>query len=350
MSHFTVLVIGPNVEKQLQPFHEFECTGIEDEYVVDVDKTAEALADYDKGTIGLLRDPRGALHEKYDEAGEYKPEFSKPGQYGRRELFIPDGWEEVRVPAKDHQSAADYISGWYGWGIMRPGDAMTEELKFGRIEVDADGNVARCIDRTNPNKQWDWWVVGGRWAGFFKLKPGASGQRGRSGLMGSCANEGEGYADSVRKGDIDVQGMRDDAAREAGESWDKVRAVTGDLADFKTWAEMREAHPGNSEAARAAYHAQRARVALNECGDRDMAWVDLDDYRVTREEYTKSAADGALSTFAVLKDGQWHERGSMGWWGCVSDEKDKDEWRKQFASLIDGLPDDTLLTVVDCHI
>ena len=28
MSHFTVMVIGPDIADQLQPFHEFECTGI----------------------------------------------------------------------------------------------------------------------------------------------------------------------------------------------------------------------------------------------------------------------------------------------------------------------------------
>lgn len=35
MSHFTVLVIGPNYEEQLAPYHEFECTGCDDEYVQD---------------------------------------------------------------------------------------------------------------------------------------------------------------------------------------------------------------------------------------------------------------------------------------------------------------------------
>ena len=49
----------------------------------------------------------------------------------------------------------------------------------------------------------------------------------------------------------------------------------------------------------------------------------------------------AFTTFAVIKDGKWYERGEMGWWGVVSDEKNKDEWRAQFANLIDSLPDKT---------
>ena len=33
MSHFTVMVTGPNIADQLQPFHKFECTGIKDQYM-----------------------------------------------------------------------------------------------------------------------------------------------------------------------------------------------------------------------------------------------------------------------------------------------------------------------------
>jgi hypothetical protein len=38
----------------------------------------------------------------------------------------------------------------------------------------------------------------------------------------------------------------------------------------------------------------------------------------------------------------------MGWWACVSDEKDN--WSEEFAKLLDEIPDDTLLSVYDCHI
>jgi len=36
--------------------------------------------------------------------------------------------------------------------------------------------------------------------------------------------------------------------------------------------------------------------------------------------------------------------------GIVSDEKEKDDWNEQFAKLIDETDDETVLTVVDCHI
>jgi len=57
-----------------------------------------------------------------------------------------------------------------------------------------------------------------------------------------------------------------------------------------------------------------------------------------------------IRTFAVVKDGQWYERGEMGWWACVSNEKDEAEWEAEFKKLLEGLPDDTLISIFDCHI
>jgi hypothetical protein len=52
----------------------------------------------------------------------------------------------------------------------------------------------------------------------------------------------------------------------------------------------------------------------------------------------------------VVKDGQWYERGKMGWFGMSSGDMDEDQWRAQVLELVEGLPDDTLLTMVDAHI
>ena len=55
-----------------------------------------------------------------------------------------------------------------------------------------------------------------------------------------------------------------------------------------------------------------------------------------------------IVTFALLKDGKWFERGKMGWWGIVIGEND--EWDKEFKNFIKELPDDTLISIYDCHI
>lgn len=54
--------------------------------------------------------------------------------------------------------------------------------------------------------------------------------------------------------------------------------------------------------------------------------------------------------FAMLTpDGQWHERGEMGWWAMVSNEKQQEHWE----SIVRGLYEqhtDYLLVIVDAHI
>jgi hypothetical protein len=57
-----------------------------------------------------------------------------------------------------------------------------------------------------------------------------------------------------------------------------------------------------------------------------------------------------LNTFAVLKDGQWYERGKMCWWAIVVDEKKDGQWDEEFKKLIADLSDETLLSIYDCHI
>jgi hypothetical protein len=79
-------------------------------------------------------------------------------------------------------------------------------------------------------------------------------------------------------------------------------------------------------------------------------WDGYDEFFVTREECIQAARDRAFTTFALLKDGEWYEKGRMGWFALVSNEKVQGDWNKEFNSIIDGLSDDTLLTVCDCHI
>jgi hypothetical protein len=52
----------------------------------------------------------------------------------------------------------------------------------------------------------------------------------------------------------------------------------------------------------------------------------------------------------VIKDGKWYQRGEMGWWACVANEKESDVWAEEFGKLMESLSDDTLMTLVDCHI
>ena len=52
----------------------------------------------------------------------------------------------------------------------------------------------------------------------------------------------------------------------------------------------------------------------------------------------------------VDEDGEWHEKGEMGWFAVVKDESPEEEWIKEFREYIDSVDEDCLVTVVDFHI
>jgi hypothetical protein len=55
-------------------------------------------------------------------------------------------------------------------------------------------------------------------------------------------------------------------------------------------------------------------------------------------------------SFALLTpEGDWLERGSMGWWGIVSGAMSRDEWKQRFRETLEKYPG-AVAVAVDCHI
>lgn len=52
----------------------------------------------------------------------------------------------------------------------------------------------------------------------------------------------------------------------------------------------------------------------------------------------------------VTEDGEWHETAKMGWWGMTANDKDKDDWRKEFETYLKSLDPETEVTAIDFHI
>lgn len=52
----------------------------------------------------------------------------------------------------------------------------------------------------------------------------------------------------------------------------------------------------------------------------------------------------------ITPDGEWVERGEMGWFGIGSNEMNEDEWDAKFREYLKTLDKDIILTQVDCHI
>lgn len=417
MSHFSVLVITDRKPSHadlaaiLQPWHEFECTGVADQYVIDKDITAEARGEYESSTETRLRDPAGGLHSPYSDKFYREPTAEESAQFGciagtggngtiswtstdwgdgrgyrTKVKFIPEGWEEVQVPTSDVETFAEWINGYYGLDIVSAESEIdtTDTHKYGHVLVDGKGRVVRAVDRTNPNKKWDWWTVGGRYtgklaAGYDPAKDpantetcwlcGGTGKRtdmlvenGCNGCDGTgrkltFASDWLDVGNQARVGDLNFEAMLAAARAQRAERWDACEAKYADkaIAGFSftqalsAWNDRLTeflADPGPTGVRGRIDADEHAKALQAAVGFADWEGVPYD--AGTREQFLDAAQP--LTAFALVKDGQWYERGKMGWFACVSNEKAADQWDAEVAALLAGLPADAWLTVIDCHI
>ena len=101
--------------------------------------------------------------------------------------------------------------------------------------------------------------------------------------------------------------------------------------------------------ARSFYNNQESIQAIRK--DSDLLWErDIDDFLASRDDYIARHRNNAIAPYAFVKDSKWHAQGDMGWWALDSKTCTEDEWNEQFNQMLESLPDDTRLTVVDCHI
>lgn len=240
------------------------------------------------------------------------------------------------------------------------GDCPKEYLQWVSVENDYDSIEDAILDGykvnngvpgyfENPNAKWDWYLLGGRWAGFFKVKKGAVGIQGHhiakdfAKLSNDVVEDIPALkVDQCLKKDLDIDGMRMEARINALKDYQAFITALGDNEIPPKWDEFRSRYI-DIDTARAVYRNLESVKSLH----KEHIFF-FDEFYCTEEEYLSKAESSVLQTFALLKNGKWYERGKMGWWGIVTDENNN--WDKEFIKLFNELPSDTLLSVYDCHI
>lgn len=184
---------------------------------------------------------------------------------------------------------------------------------FGYVaEPDIDGEQS-FGHYANDEGHWDWYSLGGRWQGFFIHKPLKKCKYPEDIKLGECGVGGEEKmheraCDQLRKCDIDIEAMRAEAGKHAAKYW-------------------KEHHEGPTS-----------------------PWMDEDVVKMTEAEYCEKRMRGIFETFALIDENGWRESGRMGWWGMVMDPKDPADWKAEFDARWNEIPDDTLISVYDCHV
>lgn len=298
MSHFSVLVITDErptedvLHDALLPWHEYECTG------------CEAYCEWVDYTEGVEED-WPAHKDEYDSIKEF---------------------------------AEDY----HGYSCA-PGS----NKRFGRF--------------TNPNAKWDWWQVGGRWSGMLKAKIGADTMKGDPGIMGSQVDcDG---IDQCHIKDLDRQAMMHDYKASKIECWDEAEIeyaknpiITVSLEDVLSLYKdkiakcklKRKDGERLSDVVGADKRASELRNSVRPSMTHLYGFLGDIPKDHSREAYVNDP--DYFSAYAIVKDGEWHQRGEIGWFGMSSNDKGKTSWMGEFNGLVDSLDDDQWISVVDCHI
>ncbi len=348
MSHFTCLIVGNNPEEQLKPFAESLKKDFNDyteevhkswkedtlgEWYADVDATV-TKEDYEmlekEGRLELkdfppepMRDYKFIDGNKIKLNYEYPEEIWKDTEHPRWSEYIYAKLSNVQMNKDVKPNTVVYAS----LEKIEPPKRIPVQDKYASFEefVDKHHGYELHDDKFgywhNNEAKWDWVQLGGRWTGMLKLKDGVTGKIGKPGLQTEPASFG--YVDSARKCDIDFDCMSEKGIIESGEIYDKF------LEKYEQDKECKTFHP------------------LFEYGIKGEMKENIF-IPETKEVYVKKS--GTFVTFAVLKDGKWFERGEMGWWGITIDEKPNEVWDEEFSKLINELPEETLLSVYDCHI
>lgn len=376
MSHFSLLVVGNNVDDQLIPFQEHACTGkCPKQYMKFEDAEEQALKDYETDTVKEFYCSSSSSHGQVvsedifnkiantaigntvtlffakSDLGGFGSYFKLDNYYRcgyyveRNKLANNCAWVKVvKIHSTNHPDKSICFEGTIEVERVNEPREFPVKQKYPTFEQymedyqgysERDPETGRYGRWENPNAKWDWYEVGGRFSGKLLLKDGTT-------------------VDRARKGDVDWETIKNNAGSKAAHRYDLFQTHFGALPVNVSWEDAKTKFGEDYAAAREFYNTQERVVEYNKrCRDLQLGdgfYDGPDDFLISKEQYVENARCDAIRTFAVLINGTWNEKGEMGWFGVVSNEKDVNDWRTAYENILDSISDDTVITVVDCHI
>lgn len=331
MSHFTVAVITEGkptyekIESALAPYQENNMEDCPKEYLTFHSLSEEYKDDYETGTSERVRLSDGTLVYPWDNClykevseAEYKEAeaegkqtsySSHPDRYMVKKDFVEIGAELVNIPWKElYPTFEKYLEDYHG----ATRDEETND--YGYWE--------------NPNAKWDWYEVGGRWAGCLKVSA-------------DCENCGVGqkswgwgdtdpYETSSEYKKVDSARIKDLIFPDYQQEYDKAK---------RFWELKVEGQaPQNEE----------EKEALK------WDWYKPEYYKNTyKDKETYADCEATFNTYAIIdKSGKWIAKGEMGWWGISTSEENQEvDFIKNYKkNVFDNAGDNDYITIVDCHI
>ena len=412
MSHFTVLVIGDDPDKQLAPYQENNMEDCPREFLEFHDKEKEFSEEFENGgkqnwypkdyrsvpfldfcSLNIGEEIKLKINKHFEtiEVGTKvcisldkeinTKEIGDSVNSDSNELLPEEIFAEIVHLGDNSVTAFNCFVGEATIKKCNPPAFVTFKEHYETFEKfckDWHGHSERDPEKgvygywENPNAKWDWYQLGGRWTGIFMIKKDDNEMTEIDSLSGLSFSE-------LKK----LGRWKETSPKLYNEVIDKYsgkRASIEESIGNKLWETgkfrehsigkpglfSREVKPGFADSAlkrdidfdgmraksevdsRALYKKLVERHKNGEKLNQYFDGASNEDIENMSEDQFIDGQDLEFGTFAVIKDGKWFEKGQMGWWACVSNEDD--EWDGKFKELFDSLDDDVLLSVYDCHI
>lgn len=219
--------------------------------------------------------------------------------------------------------------------------------------VDEDGHAYRVVTY-NPQSEWDWYQIGGRWSGHFLCRPEADGDprlvNGERSWTNKDAPAKPLACDGGPVGLLDFEALRRRRGEEAATLYDRWESAVQGLPAAKPWQHFLERHqadPGtySKDEARDDYRAQPAVAAAAEVSELSF-WDPVGQFAGGRAAYVREARDEAVTGVVLLTlEGAWIERP----WAFETTASAEAAYVERAAAYLDGLDPDVYVVAVDCH-
>lgn len=335
MSHFSVLVAIPGAElgesassivySELPDILEPYCESTENPaYLQFEDQEDDCRDEYNTGICHAVRFPDGRI------ASVYHADVRKLFELKGETLCIASTHSK---DYSDEQLTAllekcEYLPACPNTQVYPTFDAFMDEWHG----MSNNNLQHRYGYFSNPQAEWDWYQIGGRWPGAFLVKDST-----------------EDFISSEDSGEDDnVPGYKScSGARKKDICWDKMKEIAQAALRAKYQA-LCEILAGTRE--------KEGIMAIKDGALYGWSAFPLLSAGETEAEYLKRhrAGDddfGIPSFYAYVDvDGIWHGQGDMGWFGISMNDKSENDWNAECHQFIQDCCDSTVLVMVDCHI
>lgn len=268
-----------------------------------------------------------------------------------REEVMKRAEQYRELPASRDTTAEDIPDEYLKWRVWDEEAGKSHEFDTEEEAQKARAELPGTEDPyfTNTESKWGWFLIGGRWSPFFKLKEGGvgKGKLGKPGAFGRDHEPEENEADIARKRHIDFGAMMDESEGRAREKAEKAKEIVAGLDDPKPIEHFKD--KGDTDP----FWEQ---PAIRRVFDAAFDYPLIDASTVfglasDPENYVQTKRGQGIAPYGWLhEDGTWEAKGEMGWWGMSSGDDEQQMWNDRSREIIESVDGNQILVAVDFHV